>query len=62
MTLQKQISLFTAEQLTYLPAVFHANHLANQANESIKAMGNAVVPQLVLQIFKSIEQYEIQNI
>lgn len=27
-------------------------------NESIKAYGNAVVPQLVLQIFKAIEQYE----
>lgn len=25
-------------------------------NESIKAYGNAVVPQVVLQIFKSIEQ------
>jgi DNA (cytosine-5)-methyltransferase 1 len=28
-------------------------------NESIKGFGNAVVPQLVMQIFKSIEQYEI---
>lgn len=27
-------------------------------NESIKAYGNAVVPQVVIQIFKSIEQYE----
>ena len=27
-------------------------------NESIKALGNAVVPQVVLQIFKAIEQYE----
>ena len=27
-------------------------------NESIKAGGNAVVPQVVLQIFKAIEQYE----
>jgi DNA (cytosine-5)-methyltransferase 1 len=27
-------------------------------NESIKASGNAVVPQVVLQIFKAIEQYE----
>jgi DNA (cytosine-5)-methyltransferase 1 len=27
-------------------------------NESIKAFGNAVVPQLVLQIFKAIERYE----
>jgi DNA (cytosine-5)-methyltransferase 1 len=26
-------------------------------NESIKAGGNAVVPQLVLQIFKAIQQY-----
>lgn len=29
--------------------------------ESIKAYGNAVVPQVVLQIFKAIEQYEIQR-
>ena len=29
-------------------------------NESIKAMGNAVVPVLVLQIFKAIQQYEDQ--
>jgi DNA (cytosine-5)-methyltransferase 1 len=27
-------------------------------NESIKAVGNAIVPQVVLQIFKTIEQYE----
>jgi DNA (cytosine-5)-methyltransferase 1 len=27
-------------------------------NESIKAYGNAVVPQVVHQIFKAIEQYE----
>lgn len=27
-------------------------------NEGIKAMGNAIVPQLVLQIFKAIEEYE----
>lgn len=27
-------------------------------NESIKAMGNAIVPQVVLQIFKAIEAYE----
>jgi len=27
-------------------------------NESIKAAGNAIVPQVVLQIFKAIEQYE----
>jgi DNA (cytosine-5)-methyltransferase 1 len=30
-------------------------------NESIKAGGNAIVPQVVFQIFKSIEQYEAQN-
>ena len=30
-------------------------------NESIKAGGNAVVPQVVYQIFKTIEQYEILN-
>ena len=30
-------------------------------NESIKAGGNAIVPQVVLQIFKSIEQYERIN-
>jgi DNA (cytosine-5)-methyltransferase 1 len=27
-------------------------------NESIKAYGNAIVPQVVYQIFKAIEQYE----
>lgn len=30
-------------------------------NESIKAYGNAVVPQVVLQIFKAIKQYENQT-
>ncbi len=30
-------------------------------NESIKAMGNAIVPQVALQIFKAIEQYEINK-
>jgi DNA-cytosine methyltransferase len=30
-------------------------------NESIKAAGNAVVPQLILQIFKAIEQFELNN-
>ena len=30
-------------------------------NESIKAAGNAIVPQVALQIFKAIEQYEQQN-
>jgi len=30
-------------------------------NESIKAAGNAIVPQVALQIFKAIEQYEKQN-
>jgi DNA (cytosine-5)-methyltransferase 1 len=30
-------------------------------NESIKAGGNAIVPQVVYQIFKTIEQYEIIN-
>ena len=30
-------------------------------NESIKAGGNAIVPQVVFQIFKAIEQYGIQN-
>ena len=30
-------------------------------NESIKAGGNAVVPQVVYQIFKAIEQYELKN-
>jgi DNA (cytosine-5)-methyltransferase 1 len=30
-------------------------------NESIKAYGNAVVPQVVYQIFKAIQQYEDLN-
>jgi DNA (cytosine-5)-methyltransferase 1 len=30
-------------------------------NESIKAMGNAIVPQVALQIFKTIEAYEKSN-
>lgn len=30
-------------------------------NESIKAMGNAIVPQVALQIFKAIEQYELKT-
>lgn len=30
-------------------------------NESIKAYGNAIVPQVALQIFKAIEQYELLN-
>jgi DNA (cytosine-5)-methyltransferase 1 len=30
-------------------------------NESIKAAGNAIVPQVALQIFKAIEQYELIN-
>lgn len=30
-------------------------------NESIKAGGNAIVPQVVYQIFKAIEQYELLN-
>jgi DNA (cytosine-5)-methyltransferase 1 len=28
-------------------------------NESIKAGGNAIVPQVVYQIFKTIEQYQL---
>lgn len=31
------------------------------SNESIKAGGNAIVPQVVYQIFKAIEEYEILN-
>jgi DNA (cytosine-5)-methyltransferase 1 len=30
-------------------------------NESIKAAGNAVVPQVVLQLFKAIEKFELNN-
>jgi DNA (cytosine-5)-methyltransferase 1 len=30
-------------------------------NESIKAYGNAIVPQIAYQIFKAIEQYELVN-
>lgn len=33
--------------------------ISKHRNESTKASGNAVVPQLVLEIFKAIEQYEV---
>jgi DNA (cytosine-5)-methyltransferase 1 len=35
--------------------------LSKHRTESIKAYGNAVVPQVVLQIFRAIEQFEINN-
>jgi DNA (cytosine-5)-methyltransferase 1 len=35
--------------------------VSKHRNESIKAYGNAVVPQVVYQIFKAIEQYEQSN-
>jgi DNA (cytosine-5)-methyltransferase 1 len=31
-------------------------------NESIKAMGNSIVPQVVFQIFKTINEYENKQI
>lgn len=41
----------------YKPA--HARTFAKWRNESIKAHGNAVVPPLILQIFRTIQAYEI---
>lgn len=37
--------------------------LASQwRNQSIQAYGNAVVPQVVYEIFKAIEAYNVQNL
>jgi len=66
--LQKQRSKQFGDALSFLPhevalaagrfeaaiSKFEAWH----RNESIKAAGNAIVPQVALQIFKAIEQYE----
>ena len=41
-----------------LPTELDGITFSKWRNESIKAYGNAVCPQLVLQIFKAIEQYE----
>jgi DNA (cytosine-5)-methyltransferase 1 len=34
---------------------------ANERNAGIKAMGNAIYPQVAFQIFKAIEQYDLQS-
>lgn len=44
-----------------LPSGLAGITVSKHRNESIKAYGNAVVPQLVYQIFKVIEQYEENN-
>jgi DNA (cytosine-5)-methyltransferase 1 len=44
-----------------LPAELDGITFPKWRNESIKAAGNAIVPQVALQIFKAIEQYEQQN-
>lgn len=41
-----------------LPSRLDGIAFSKWRNESIKAAGNAIVPQVALQIFKSIEQYE----
>jgi DNA (cytosine-5)-methyltransferase 1 len=41
-----------------LPAELDGITFSKWRNESIKAAGNAIVPQVALQIFKAIEQYE----
>ena len=41
-----------------LPSELDGITFSKWRNESIKAAGNAIVPQVALQIFKSIEQYE----
>ena len=44
-----------------LPTELDGITFSKWRNESIKAAGNAIVPQVALQIFKAIEQYEQQN-
>jgi len=44
-----------------LPAELDGITFPKWRNESIKAAGNAIVPQVALQIFKAIEQYGQQN-
>jgi len=44
-----------------LPTELDGIAISKWRNESIKAAGNAIVPQVALQIFKAIEQYEQQN-
>ena len=41
-----------------LPSELDGITFSKWRNESIKAAGNAIVPQIALQIFKAIEQYE----
>lgn len=45
------------EQLGNYPRIRESNGVPHQSHR-IKALGNAVVPHVVLQIFKAIEQYE----
>jgi len=44
-----------------LPTQLDGITFSKWRNESIKAYGNAIVPQVALQIFKTIDQYEIQT-
>ena len=41
-----------------LPAELDGITLSKWRNESVKAYGNAIVPQVAMQIFKTIEEYE----
>jgi DNA (cytosine-5)-methyltransferase 1 len=42
-----------------LPTELHGITFPKWRNESIKAYGNAIVPQVAMQIFKAIQQYEL---
>jgi hypothetical protein len=55
MTSQKQISLFTEEQLTFLPEDFPANHIVQQDNEKEKRM-NAIYGRKCLEQFERFNQ------
>ena len=45
-----------------LPTELDGITFSKWRSESIKAFGNAIVPQVVLQIFKAIEQYEAKKL
>lgn len=51
-------SLFSGIGGFDLAASWNGTTFSKWRNESIKAAGNAIAPQVVYQIFKSIEEYE----